>query len=163
MNVLFKLAAYFVLQIENESTSPMQYTPCRRKNSVKSKSSPSSRKTPSPQYKILPRRSPSNLARNLQDEFNEKAPPICRSPTSVNNRLNNNVDVQTLDISSSEKLNADTYAGARFHSPPSPHTLPKPPTHWINATCVTTVSPMLNAPFLDSIAVHLKGLLNVQA
>ena len=103
------------------------------------------------------------MARNLQDEFNERISPTCQSPTFVNNEVINNDTVQTLEISSTDKLTASTYAGARFHSPPLPNTLPKPPTHWLNASCAATVSPMLNAPFLDSIAVHLKGLLNVQA
>ena len=141
----------------------MQCTPCKkRQKSVKSKS-PTNRKAPSPQkeYKILSRRSSSNLARNLQKDFNERSSPTRHSP-SVNNRLSNDDYLQALETST-EKLNATTYAGARFHSPPSPNSLPKPPTHWLNATCAASVSPMLNAPFLDSMAVHLKGLLNVQA
>jgi len=154
-------------QIENESDSMVQCTPCRKKQkSVKSKF-PMNRKAPSPQkeYKILSRRSSSNLAHtgSLQDELNERLSPTRQSFTSVNNGLNCDDDSQTLEIFSSDKLNATTYAGARFHSPPSPNSLPKPPTHWLNATCAASVSPMLNAPFLDSIAVHLKGLLNVQA
>ena len=135
---------------------------CRkRQKSAKSKPFANGRKTPPhKEFKILSRRSPINLARSPPSDLSERTSPISHQSSFVDNKVIS--DMQTFDFSTTDKLSS-TYAGARFHSPPSPNTLPKPPTHWVNATCAATVNPMLNAPFLDSIAVHLKGLLNVQA
>ena len=55
------------------------------------------------------------------------------------------------------------YAGAGFRTSPAPDALPKPPVHWMNDSCSPTINHVLNSAYLDSIAIHLKGLLNVQA
>ncbi|CAK8681418.1 uncharacterized protein LOC143460862 [Clavelina lepadiformis] len=57
----------------------------------------------------------------------------------------------------------EAYAGARFHNPPAADSLPKPPTHWVNATCSSALGQMCSVAQLDNITLHVKGLLNVQA
>lgn len=59
-----------------------------------------------------------------------------------------------------EDNNHNGYAGSRFHNPPNPNALPKPPLHWIDNSSLNHV---LHTAYLDSIAVDLKGLLHVQA
>ena len=55
-----------------------------------------------------------------------------------------------------------SYAGARFHKPPNPDTLPKPPVHWVCRSSPTAINHVLNTAQVDTIAIHLKGLLKVQ-
>ena len=73
---------------------------------------------------------------------------------------NNFMNYNSLHFESST-FNGDGYAGSRFHNPPKPNTLPKPPIHWINGS--DTLNHVLYSAYLDSIAIDLKDLLHVQA
>ncbi|OAD59889.1 Proline-rich nuclear receptor coactivator 2 [Eufriesea mexicana] len=52
------------------------------------------------------------------------------------------------------------YAGAKFSEPPSPASLPKPPSHW---TTRLTMSSCQQSDRICDISNHLKMILNVQA
>lgn len=55
------------------------------------------------------------------------------------------------------------FAGAKFHDPPSPQSLPKPPTHWIEDDSPSWGMFSSSSPVLhDQIAAQLKTLLKVQ-
>lgn len=148
--------------MDNDTQKQNCYTR-RKRGSLKNTNFSGNRKTPSPnkEYKIL-RRSPNNTtASSFHSRVSER-----NSPRHTDKTVKVGLNTRTeKSLASSPKLaeQVDSYAGARFHNPPSPDTLPKPPTHWLNDGCAASVSPMLNAPFLDSITVHIKGLLNVQA
>lgn len=67
----------------------------------------------------------------------------------------------------SESPGATPFAGARFNHPPSPESLPKPPTHWIQEDSVPTwgssTYPEQAQPKLyDQISAQLKTLLKVE-
>ena len=134
----------------------------RGKGFAKTKCPTRCQKTPSPQkeYKIFQRQSPIIVAGGPTARLESRVDNH-RVPTSES-RISDDQEF-ALSCSPKEMQLESTYAGARFQSPPSPKALPKPPTHWLNAKSAATVNPMLNAPFLDTVAVHLKGLLNVQA
>lgn len=56
-----------------------------------------------------------------------------------------------------------SYAGSRFHTPPRPDLLPKPPTHWISCNMAVARSLKTSGGFNQSLMnMHLKGLLKVQ-
>lgn len=57
-----------------------------------------------------------------------------------------------------QMVGGKSYAGSRFHTPPRPDLLPKPPTHWIG--CNLAMARFANQSFMN---MHLKGLLKVQA
>lgn len=60
---------------------------------------------------------------------------------------------------SNEKLNLLAYAGAKFHDPPSPKLLPKPPVHWV----IPHTSKIGDSiPACSEMTNILKLLLNVQ-
>lgn len=54
------------------------------------------------------------------------------------------------------------YAGAKFSEPPSPASLPKPPSHWTNNRLINSCQPFERRAGND-ISNHLKMILNVQA
>jgi hypothetical protein len=63
-------------------------------------------------------------------------------------------------------LDGKSYAGSRFHTPPRPDLLPKPPTHWIGCNLAVAQSFKTSAGGLgfnqSLMNMHLKGLLKVQ-
>ena len=61
-----------------------------------------------------------------------------------------------------QKLEYISYAGSRFHRPPKPNALPKPPSHWVESN-LPALNHVCNNDPLDTIAVQLKGMLKVQA
>nr|CAB3264988.1 proline-rich nuclear receptor coactivator 2 B [Phallusia mammillata] len=125
------------------------------------------RKTPSPQkeIKILQRRSPplsdvgSPNVGTTGNHANFRQSPQRLSPNgrpmpadkSVTYNAQRQLNLRP-GVAAMESNDANCYAGARFHSPPTPDFLPKPPTHWM--TCATSAQQM---------SIHLKGLLKVQA
>lgn len=127
------------------------------------------RKTPSPQkeIRILQRRSPpiadvgspnvgtagshANYRQSPQRLSPKGRPmPADKSPMYTAQRQ---LNLQP-SVANQESVDGVCYAGARFHSPPTPDYLPKPPTHWMTQTCASSAQQMSN---------HLKGLLKVQA
>lgn len=54
------------------------------------------------------------------------------------------------------------YAGAKFSEPPSPASLPKPPSHWTNNRLISSCQRSERRSNND-ISNHLKMILNVQA
>lgn len=57
--------------------------------------------------------------------------------------------------------NSSFYAGAKFSEPPSPASLPKPPSHWTSRFIITSCQ--RSSETCCSMTNHLKMLLNVQA
>uniref|UniRef100_H2Y7Z1 Proline-rich nuclear receptor coactivator 2 n=1 Tax=Ciona savignyi TaxID=51511 RepID=H2Y7Z1_CIOSA len=55
-------------------------------------------------------------------------------------------------------FNSGSYAGARFHSPPTADVLPKPPLHWVNPS---TCAQQLQKQELTDMSQRLKGMLKV--
>ncbi|KAI4495368.1 hypothetical protein M0802_008758 [Mischocyttarus mexicanus] len=83
--------------------------------------------------------------------------PICIGKNSRNSPLKN-------DSSSSQRGSPTNsfYAGAKFSEPPSPASLPKPPSHWTDMNL--TRSCQESERLLESASSnHLKMILNVQA
>ena len=81
------------------------------------------------------------------------------SPVPIPARTNNTTPTRA--------AGGSPFAGAKFSDPPSPKSLPKPPTHWITAgspswdmfgSSVPDTRPVLH----DQIAAQLKSLLKVQ-
>lgn len=58
----------------------------------------------------------------------------------------------------------DNYAGARFHLPPQPEVLPKPPTHWVNNSTPFFGNPntVFHGSCASEMSSHLKTILKVQ-
>ncbi|KAK3925077.1 Proline-rich nuclear receptor coactivator 2 [Frankliniella fusca] len=81
--------------------------------------------------------------------------PLSMSPTSRNSAFWGGTSPKNITPRSSPSLGCH-YAGAKFSEPPSPDTLPKPPTHWN----MTQFSP--KDQYLE-ISQQLKMLLKVQA
>lgn len=54
------------------------------------------------------------------------------------------------------------FAGPKFSEPPSPASLPKPPTHWTTQTCAAAAAAAEGDP-CRRFSNHLKMLLNVSA
>lgn len=54
---------------------------------------------------------------------------------------------------------AQVYAGAKFHDPPSPKVLPKPPSHWMSGD---RMSPQNTDNNCQNLTSHLKMMLNVK-
>ena len=63
--------------------------------------------------------------------------------------------------------NGSFYAGAKFSEPPSPATLPKPPSHWVNpghvGGCRLEISQESGNDKYQVISNQLKMLLNIRA
>ncbi|XP_002127241.2 uncharacterized protein LOC100177436 [Ciona intestinalis] len=55
-------------------------------------------------------------------------------------------------------FNSGSYAGARFHSPPTADVLPKPPQHWVN---VPSCAQQMQNQQLNELSTRLKGMLKV--
>lgn len=84
----------------------------------------------------------------------------CSPPFSSRNNYNNNL-MRTSPTKTESPRGSPTnsfYAGAKFSEPPSPASLPKPPSHWMSImdTCQ-------HSGRSYNINDHLKMLLNVQA
>jgi len=60
-------------------------------------------------------------------------------------------------LSRSPSPQGNAYAGAKFSEPPSPESLPKPPTHWMNFGAV------LEPVTCDNMSTQIKMLLKVAA
>ncbi|KAE8751784.1 hypothetical protein FOCC_FOCC001633 [Frankliniella occidentalis] len=83
--------------------------------------------------------------------------PLSVSPTARNSAFWGSMSPKNITPRSSPSLGCN-YAGAKFSEPPSPDTLPKPPTHWN----MTQLSPRNKDQYLE-ISQQLMMLLKVQA
>ncbi|KAI4489763.1 hypothetical protein M0804_003945 [Polistes exclamans] len=82
--------------------------------------------------------------------------PICTGKSSRNSPLRHD--------SSSQRGSPTNnfYAGAKFSEPPSPASLPKPPSHWTKNTLMTSCQES-ERRLQSASSNHLKMILNVQA
>lgn len=78
------------------------------------------------------------------------------------------IPARTSNTTPTRAAGGSPFAGAKFSDPPSPKSLPKPPTHWIEegspswdmfGSSVQPSQPVLH----DQIAAQLKSLLKVQS
>jgi len=69
---------------------------------------------------------------------------------------------RNFEIQCNQEIDCISYAGSRFHRPPKPNALPKPPSHWVESNNIPSINRVCNNDCLDNITVHLKGLLKVQ-
>lgn len=120
------------------------------------------------EIKIMQRKSPiSPLALNGENKSSKprQSPPPRLSPKRKTSNPDNTVSSQlkqSLSFDQSQDSVRDTYAGARFHNPPQPDVLPKPPTHWMSKPTSTDFLQPCSSPHLNVLSAHLKGLLKVQ-
>lgn len=101
----------------------------------------------------------------LQENMARQSPPMMtpRSQTPPSND-SNSVTQSKLHRKSPEPLTFN-YAGARFHDPPSPKVLPKPPIHWTAAPSTTTSVEVMaeGKGTANEMSSVLKLMLKVQA
>jgi hypothetical protein len=105
-----------------------------------------------------PNRSPTRgLTTSPKPEVSCPSPPTLVAPSNSNGPSFDN------NTANNDQLLIDgkSYAGSRFHTPPRPDLLPKPPTHWIS--CNMAMAQSAPHPGGFNINMHLKGLLKVQA
>lgn len=109
------------------------------------------------------------------DQISTKRSKARKGVRSTTPKMKVDSPVSTMKTSSpvaipgrSDGVSRSLFAGAKFNDPPSPKSLPKPPTHWMQpgssplweeALCIQDPSP----PILhDQISLQLKTLLKVE-